>query len=186
MKALITVGCMTDHGGVIVLGDSSFLVEGKAVHLDGMTHYCPKCKVQSRAIASKQGFMVVGNKSIVADGDTSSCGSRYMKISSMAVMSNGSGSSSLIKPTTSLPSSLLESNLVDESEALHGIVYQLIDETSNKPIPNMYYKLVDESGNIIEGETDKYGNTQEITTGTSTEKVQLMTYDLSKPLPPLE
>ena len=62
MKALITVGCKTDHGGIIVLGDSSFLVEGKAVHLDGMTHFCPKCKVQSRAIASNQGFMVVGGK----------------------------------------------------------------------------------------------------------------------------
>ena len=91
MKALITVGCKTDHGGIIILGDSSFLVEGKAVHLDGMTHYCPLCKVQSRAIASNQGFMIVGGKSIVAAGDTSTCGSRYLKISDLAVMSNGSG-----------------------------------------------------------------------------------------------
>jgi len=30
MKALITVGCKTDHGGIIALGDPSFLVEGKA------------------------------------------------------------------------------------------------------------------------------------------------------------
>lgn len=89
MKALITVGCKTDHGGIIVLGDSSFLVEGKAVHLDGMTHYCPKCKVQSRAIASNQGFMIVGGKSIVAVGDTSSCGSKYLKNSDLVVMSNG-------------------------------------------------------------------------------------------------
>lgn len=89
MKALITVGCKTDHGGIIVLGDSSFTVEGKAVHLDGMTHYCPKCKVQSRAIASNQGFMTVGGKSIVAVGDTSSCGARYLKLSDFAVMSNG-------------------------------------------------------------------------------------------------
>ena len=86
MKALITVGCKTDHGGIIVLGDSSFLVEGKAVHLDGMTHFCPKCKVQSRAIASNQGFMVVGGKSIVAVGDTSSCGSKYLKISDLAAL----------------------------------------------------------------------------------------------------
>lgn len=90
MKALITVGCKTDHGGIIILGDSSFLVEGKAVHLDGMTHYCPLCKVQSRAIASNQGFMVVGGKSIVAVGDTTTCGSRYLKISDLAVISNGS------------------------------------------------------------------------------------------------
>jgi uncharacterized Zn-binding protein involved in type VI secretion len=104
MKALITLGCKTDHGGIIVLGDSSFIVEGKAVHLDGMTHFCPKCKVQSRAIASNQGFMIVGGKSIVAVGDTSTCGSKYLKISDLAVMSNGSnsggsGSSGSPKPT---------------------------------------------------------------------------------------
>ncbi|MEK7739156.1 MAG: PAAR domain-containing protein, partial [Pseudomonadota bacterium] len=69
MTAFITVECTTDHGGIIVSGDSSFVVEGKAVHLDGMAHYCPKCKVQSRAIASNQGFMTVGGKSIVAVGD---------------------------------------------------------------------------------------------------------------------
>ena len=39
MKALITVGCKTDHGGIIVLVDSSFLAEGKAVHLDCITHF---------------------------------------------------------------------------------------------------------------------------------------------------
>lgn len=116
MKALITVGCMTDHGGIISIGDSSFLVEGKAIHLDGMTHYCPKCRVQSRAIASNQGFMIVGGKSIVADGDTSSCGSRYIKISSMAVMTNGSGSGS---SSISLPISSqqpLQNSLVAETK----------------------------------------------------------------------
>jgi uncharacterized Zn-binding protein involved in type VI secretion len=92
MQALITVGCMTDHGGIIVLGDSSFVVEGKAVHLEGMTHFCPKCKVQSRAIASNAGFMIVGGKSIVAVGDSSTCGSKYFKVSDLVVMSNGFGS----------------------------------------------------------------------------------------------
>jgi uncharacterized Zn-binding protein involved in type VI secretion len=95
MKALITVGCMTDHGGIISTGDSSYLVEGKAVHLDGMTHFCPKCKVQARAIASNQGFMMVSDKSIVAVGDQATCGAKYLKISDLAVMSSGSGSGSV-------------------------------------------------------------------------------------------
>ena len=71
MRALITVGCKTDHGGIITFGDPSFLVEGKAVHLDGMVHYCPKCNVLSKALASNRGFMVVLGRSIVAAGDTS-------------------------------------------------------------------------------------------------------------------
>lgn len=86
MKALITVGCVTDHGGLINTGDASFLIEGKAVHLDGMTHYCPKCKVQARAITTQQGFMVVANRSIIAVGDVSTCGAKYLKISDQAVI----------------------------------------------------------------------------------------------------
>ena len=50
MKALITVGCKTDHGGIIVLGDSSFLTDSRVnnqqnhfififVRKLGLTHY---------------------------------------------------------------------------------------------------------------------------------------------------
>ena len=141
MKALITVGCKTDHGGIISIGDSSFLVEGKAVHLDGMTHFCPKCKVQSRAIASNQGFMIVGGKSIVAVGDTSSCGSRYLKLSDIAVFSSGSGNSSS-------PSSNNQKKLQKNSF--------LSNFSSNQP-PNAInsfasYSTVDEDGNYIKVE----------------------------------
>lgn len=88
MKPLITVGCTTDHGGMIESGDSSFLVEGKSVHLDGMSHFCPKCKTQSTAIASHQGFITVKGKSIVAEGDSATCGAKYLRLSDLAVISN--------------------------------------------------------------------------------------------------
>ena len=184
MKALITVGCMTDHGGIISTGDSSYLVEGKAVHLDGMTHFCPKCKVQARAIASNQGFMMVGGKSIVAVGDQATCGAKYLKISDLAVM-GGSGSSYKQLFISSTQESFKD-NLISENEKIHGIVYQLVDEITQEPVANMYYKLVDNSGNSIEGETDENGYTQEFTTGSKSEEIKLFTYDLSEPLPPLE
>lgn len=57
-----------------------------------MTHICPRCKTTSRAIASNQGFMTVGGKSIVAVGDTSTCGARFIKISDLAVMDSGANS----------------------------------------------------------------------------------------------
>ncbi len=135
MKALITVGCKTDHGGIIILGDSSFTVEGKAVHLDGMTHFCPKCKVQSRAIASNQGFMTVGGKSIVAVGDTSSCGSRYLKLSDLAVLSNGSGSSSSKSSISSFQSVTQQNSFVSNF-------------SSNNKVAS--YPSCDEEGNCIE------------------------------------
>lgn len=45
MKVLIIVGCKIDYGGIIVLGDLFFLVEGKVVYFDGMIYFCFKCKV---------------------------------------------------------------------------------------------------------------------------------------------
>lgn len=53
MQAFITKGCFTDHGGQILEGDDSWIVDGKGVHLEGMVHYCPKCKVMSKAIGTE-------------------------------------------------------------------------------------------------------------------------------------
>lgn len=160
MKALITVGCKTDHGGIIVLGDSSFLVEGKAVHLDGMTHFCPKCKVQSRAIASNQGFMIVGGKSIVAVGDTSSCGSKYLKISDLAVMSSGASSPKIVSNNTN--------SFVAEPNFKYGQKFVLQDELTGEPLANVCYEIY-MNGEIIHGRSDKEGFTELITSKTEAE-----------------
>lgn len=157
MKALITVGCKTDHGGIIILGDSSFLVEGKAVHLDGMTHYCPLCKVQSRALASNQGFMIVGGKSIVAADDTSTCGSRYLKISDLAVMSNGVNSSKIVSSDTN--------SFISEPKQKYGQRFLLQDELTEEPLANVCYEIY-MNGEIIHGRSDKEGFTDLITSET--------------------
>lgn len=165
MKALITIGCKTDHGGIIILGDSSFLVEGKAVHLDGMTHYCPKCKVQSRAIASNQGFMIVSDKSIVAIGDTSTCGSRYLKISDLAVMSSGSGSSQTLSKSKNT------NNFVSKPEFQYGQRFLLQDELTGEPLTEVCYE-VHKKGEVIYGTSDKNGFTKLIT-GSEVEQIEL-------------
>lgn len=170
MKALITVGCMTDHGGIISIGDSSFLVEEKAVHLDGMTHYCPKCRVQSRAIATNQGFMVVGGKSIVAVGDTSTCGSKYIKISDLAVMSNGFGngnSGSNVTPTTT-------NNFIEEKNDFYDEQIQL-ENTNGEPYANVEYLVTFEDGSTRKGITDNNGHTERLITESS---LAIVTIDL--------
>ena len=45
LQALITRGCKTDHGGIILDATNTFVIDGIGVHLEGMTHYCPKCKI---------------------------------------------------------------------------------------------------------------------------------------------
>ena len=44
MQATITIGDKTTHGGVVTGVDNTFVVQGKAAHLQGMKHFCPKCK----------------------------------------------------------------------------------------------------------------------------------------------
>ena len=80
MQAFITKGCFTDHGGKIIQGDDSWIIEGKGIHLEGMTHYCPKCKVLSKAIATENGFMQINGRNPIVAGDVSTCGAKYIKI----------------------------------------------------------------------------------------------------------
>ena len=145
MQAFITKGCFTDHGGKIIQGDDSWLVDGKAAHLEGMTHYCPKCKVLSRAIASENGFMQVNGKNLIVAGDLSSCGSKYIKISDLAVRSRGSGLLSNLH------------NLVNKLKFDERI--QLIDKDDDEPLVNVpYYLKNSKTGEIAaQGITDHNG-----------------------------
>lgn len=165
MKAFITVGCKTDHGGIILLGDSSFIVEGKAVHLDGMTHYCPKCQIQSKAIASNRVFFTVNGKSIVVANDTSTCGAKFLKISDLVVMDNGNGLGISQKSLNSTNS------FVVESEAEYGQRFLLQDESTGEPLANICYEI-SKNDEVIHGITDNDGFTQFITSNKA-EKIEL-------------
>lgn len=92
MNALITLGCKTTHGGTVTEADSSFLVDGKAVHLEGMSHYCPLCKTTSKAISSGQGFMMVGTKTIIMASDKATCGAVFIPNQNLVLRVSGSGS----------------------------------------------------------------------------------------------
>lgn len=134
MKALITIGCKTDHGGIIVEADSSFLIEGKAVHLEGMKHVCPKCKKTVTAISSGRGFMVVGSKTIIMAGDKASCGAIFLPQQSLVVRTNGTGiaSSSLTNGiVNSALSDLFDEQIIADFEFAEGLPY-FIETKSGK------------------------------------------------------
>ncbi|RKG36810.1 PAAR domain-containing protein [Acinetobacter rongchengensis] len=169
MKAFITVGCKTDHGGIIILGDSSFIIEGKAVHLDGMTHYCPKCQVQSKAIASNQGFMTVNGKSIVVANDTSTCGAKFIKISDLVVMDRGTGNSSSNSQIASLTN-----NFISKPNQTYDEQIQL-ENINGEPYTNVEYIVTFEDGSTHKGITDNEGNTERLKTK---EVLKVVTIDI--------
>ena len=76
-QSLITMGSSTSHGGIVSECDPSFIMNGIAVHLHGMKHYCPKCKTVVFAIAAEQSTIVKGRGVVIA-GDKSSCGATFL------------------------------------------------------------------------------------------------------------
>lgn len=60
MKPAIVIGNTADHGGIVSTGDSTYLIDGKAAHFEGMTHFCPKCKVTVTALSSSPLVVING------------------------------------------------------------------------------------------------------------------------------
>ena len=76
-KALVTIGSSTTHGGVVSECENTFIINGIAVHLHGMKHYCPKCQAMVSAIAADQSTVVQG-RAIVIAGDKTTCGAIFL------------------------------------------------------------------------------------------------------------
>lgn len=83
-KAFIGLGAKTTHGGIVVESEPSFIMKGIAVHLNGMTHYCPKCQSMVIAIASDSSITVNGRAVVIA-GDKASCGATFLAMQHLTV-----------------------------------------------------------------------------------------------------
>jgi uncharacterized Zn-binding protein involved in type VI secretion len=152
MKPAIVVGNVTSHGGVIQEGESRWLVDGKAAHLAGMSHYCPKCKTISKAIPDQHSLNVFGKLLIVA-GNKSTCGSEYLPQQNLVVVDvTSSNSSSLTSNSNFLPSQpYFDEQFIlktDEGELLANIPYTI--------------KMMD--GSLKKGVSDSEGKTERIQT----------------------
>lgn len=155
MKALITRGCQTDHGGIVQEADNSYLIEGVPVHLEGMKHFCPKCKVMSVAQSSGRGFLMVGSKTIIMAGDKSTCGSTYLPNQSLVFRDVGTGTSG--STSVSAISNFLNSNntqvfdeqVVAEFSFAEGMPY-FIETESGKT----YEGVIGEDGKLPRIETE--------------------------------
>ena len=83
-KALITLGTKTSHGGMVTECELSFLINGIAVHLNGMKHYCHKCQTMVTAISSNLSITVKARPVVIA-GDKASCGATFLPMQHLTV-----------------------------------------------------------------------------------------------------
>ena len=76
-KSLVTLGSSTTHGGIVSEGENTFIINGIAVHLHGMKHYCPQCHAVVSAIARDRSTIVKGRGVVIA-GDKTTCGATFL------------------------------------------------------------------------------------------------------------
>jgi uncharacterized Zn-binding protein involved in type VI secretion len=76
-KIIITVGDMTTHGGTVLVGDPTILIEGKPVARIGSTIICPLCKIPT-VIVQGATLTLVNNIPVARHGDPTSCGAKLV------------------------------------------------------------------------------------------------------------
>ena len=147
MRGFAIHNAPTNHGGVIPSTQQRTSQMGNLFVRAGDGHYCPKCKVLSKAIATENGFMQINGRNPIVAGDVSTCGAKYIKISDLAVRSRGSG--------------LLNNlhNIINKLKFDERV--QLIDKDDNEPLANVPYYLKNSlTGDIVaQGTTDHNGYT---------------------------
>lgn len=151
MKPFITKGCQTSHGGIVVEADNTFVVEGIGVHLEGMSHFCPKCKVVVKAISTGQGFVTVGGKTIIMADDVTTCGAKFLPKQNLAVRDAGSGAGK---------GNAASSSFVGNKQ--YSGQYQLINELDGQPYKNIKYTITYDDGSSVEGISDEEGMTEKL------------------------
>ena len=157
MNAYITKGCMTSHGGIVVEVDDTFIIEGKGVHLEGMKHFCPKCKMVVTAISLGSSFVVVGTKTIIMANDLTSCGAKFLPQQQLAVRDAGSGSGK---------GNAASSSFMDKVAKVFDEQIVALDETGNF-MPDIAYYIKTGDGQIHKGQTDHEGKTPRIITNSA-------------------
>jgi uncharacterized Zn-binding protein involved in type VI secretion len=153
MKPAIVVGNVTSHGGVIQEGESRWLVDGKAAHLGGMSHYCPKCKILSKAIPDPHSLNIFGKLLIVA-GNKSTCGSEYLPQQNLVVVDVTSAR---------LPSTLTNNSSFLPSQSYFDEQFLLKTDEGDLLVDTPYtIKMID--GSLKKGVSDAEGKTERIQT----------------------
>lgn len=178
-------GSTTSHGGIVNATQSTTLTNGEAWLLEGDGFSCPQCKTWSTLVRNNTSVSVAGRKAAIV-GDKFTCGATLEKKQSSTWIESAASAPSNDSSVIPLNSSL-SSNFVQNETEIHKIQFQVINEDTAEPITDMLYEIYSKSDGrlLTQGYTDQNGMTTLYESGFSSEAIELITLDLSKPLPPL-
>lgn len=155
----ITLGALTTAGGTVISARGIGTINDKTIAVEGDNIACPSCKSTGHIICTGPRHPeIFFGRAVALENDICACkcsphprliptqGLRYQTI-------EGSGRSSSNTTTENIAASgYAERNIFDDK-------FQLIDETTQKPIANHLYAIERENGEIEHGITDEQGHT---------------------------
>ncbi|ABO55002.1 PAAR repeat-containing protein [Burkholderia vietnamiensis G4] len=153
MDAFIVEGDTTSHGGRVLGCEATMNIDGKKIARLGDMVSCPRCGGVYPIVSSKNpGFNVLG-RAAAFEGDKTACGASLISSQTLAharvpMGSGGAGGLTAEHEATA-----------NQTGSYRGR-FQVLDETTGKPVANHPYSLQTADGQTLSGTTDAGGYTQ--------------------------
>ncbi|MCP3655437.1 PAAR domain-containing protein [Herbaspirillum sp.] len=169
----IVVGDRTSHGGVVLTGDQTWLIDGAAVARIGDKVSCPRCKRIATIVTSKDPTFVSNGQPAAFDGDITDCGATlYSRHNLHAGLERIPGGNNVREHVENYQPPVMEN--FRRHFVLHDVV-------TAQPVAGMSY-TINSGTKVVQGETDGQGRTEVVWTAAS-ESVELIAHpkqDLDK------
>jgi uncharacterized Zn-binding protein involved in type VI secretion len=153
MSAFIREGDTTNHGGKVLNCSPDHQVDGRSIARLGDMVSCPKCGGVYPIVQILPRGMTMDGKPPAFEGDKTACGASLLASQSVATAQPTSGPGGQAEPITS------HENANSGPGPYRGR-FQVLDETTGKPIANHPYTLHASDGTVLSGQTDASGYTQ--------------------------
>ncbi|MEK6345932.1 MAG: PAAR domain-containing protein [Burkholderia sp.] len=168
-------GDPTTTGGIVIAVSSTLKNHGKKVALDGDKATCGNCKGTFPIVGSAHRMIDHGRR-LALDGDNVLCPcgrNRLIASSGSMIFYGGSGGRNEAVSLHGSPAHSSERHTPDQ--VVHDEQYVLRDAHSGKPLANVRYRVVTDTGQIITSTTDGIGRTRRfITSGAVSLKIYAM------------
>lgn len=169
-RALIRKGDRTTHGGTVLEGDLSFIVEGKPLSRVGDKVHCPRCKGAFPIATGAQ--TMFSDQYVARHDDVTGCGAKLIASQNASFWESEDGADEMLVGEDSVDQAQVthEQNQHPEHELTHhsdsddtyAVRFQSIEPETGLPQPRCVYILTRENGGQHGGITDKNGFTETI------------------------
>ena len=172
-RAIIRQGDSTSHGGIVIEGIPSFIVEGQPIALIGHMVHCPKCRGNFPIVVDGHIPTTFMGMPVALDGMKTSCGAVLIasqQVSFVETASGGGGAGAHGASAAEDAFASMFSPYVAEEDAVGIKQYDeqfLLNDGAGQPLPGTYYTAKLPTGELVHGVTDANGKTERYSTNSA-------------------